>query len=116
MELAHPEQEKVTKKGPYTQYGALEAEGVNITWGDPADAAALPEGPFDVVYDNNGKTLDVCQPAIDAFKARVSQLRRDPISALTDSRPWPTLSFAVKAAVHWPMTLLNLGIWLRRLC
>ena len=44
---------------------------MSITWGDPADAAALPEGPFDVVYDNNGKTLDVCKPAIDAFKARM---------------------------------------------
>ena len=66
------EQEKVTKKGPYTQYGALESEGVSITWGDPADSSALPEGPFDVVYDNNGKTLEVSQPAIDAYKARVA--------------------------------------------
>jgi len=66
------EQEKVTKKGPYTQYGALESEGVSITWGDPADSSALPEGPFDVVYDNNGKTLEVCQPAIDAYKARLA--------------------------------------------
>ena len=66
----HDAQEKTTKKGPYTQYGALESEGVSITWGDPADTSALPEGPFDVVYDNNGKTLDVCQPAIDTYKAR----------------------------------------------
>ena len=44
---------------------------MSITWGDPTDTSALPEGPFDVVYDNNGKTLDVCQPAIDAFKASV---------------------------------------------
>jgi len=65
-------QEKVTKKGPYTQYSALESEGVSITWGDPADSSALPEGPFDVVYDNNGKTLEVSQPAIDAYKARVA--------------------------------------------
>lgn len=63
-------QEKTTKKAPYNQYSALESEGVSITWGNPADASALPEGPFDVVYENNGKTLDVCQPAIDAFKAR----------------------------------------------
>ena len=80
-------QEKTTKKGPYTQYGALESEGVSITWGDPADPAALPDGPFDVVYDNNGKTLDVCQPAIDAFKVRFTgcSVRRGQVGETTGS-------------------------------
>ena len=71
LDIPLVEQEKTTKKAPYNQYGALEAEGVSITWGDPTDPAILPEGPFDVVYDNNGKTLDVCRAAIDAFKARL---------------------------------------------
>lgn len=61
-------QEKVTKKAPYNQYDKLEAEGVSIAWGNPADASVLPEGPFDVVYDNNGKNMDACKTAIDAFK------------------------------------------------
>jgi len=62
---------KSESKAPYSQYGDLESQGVSITWGDPIDPAALPEGPFHVVYDNNGKTLDVCKPAIDAFKGKV---------------------------------------------
>lgn len=56
------------KKVPFSEYASIEGEGVNIQWGDPTDAGALPDGPFDVVYDNNGKSLDVCQPAIDKYK------------------------------------------------
>ena len=61
-------QETTTKKAPYSEYGALSGEGVQIQWGDPADPSALPDGPFDVVYDNNGKKLDVCKAAIDKYK------------------------------------------------
>ncbi len=61
-------QEATTKKAPYSEYGALSGEGVKIQWGDPADPSALPDGPFDVVYDNNGKKLDVCRTAIDKYK------------------------------------------------
>ena len=61
-------QAKLTKKAPYSQYGALAGEGVTVAWGDPADTAALPSDSFDVVYDNNGKDMAACQPAIDHFK------------------------------------------------
>lgn len=39
-------------------------------WGDPSQPEALPSTDFDVVIDNNGKTLEVCKPLIDAFKVR----------------------------------------------
>ena len=43
-----------------------------MQWGDPADCSAIPQGDFDVVYDNNGKTLEACKPLIDNFKVRPS--------------------------------------------
>lgn len=67
-----PAQSKVKAKAPYSQYDALASEGVTIAWGDPSDAASLPDGPFDVVYDNNGKKLDVCKAAIDKYKVRTA--------------------------------------------
>ena len=61
-------QSKAKAKDPYSQYDKLASEGVTISWGNPADEASLPDGPFDIVYDNNGKALDVCKPAIDKYK------------------------------------------------
>jgi hypothetical protein len=49
-----------------------------VVWGSPADPAAYPAGPFDVVYDNNGKKLEDCQPLIDHFKVRGAQPYRLP--------------------------------------
>jgi hypothetical protein len=43
-------------------------EGAKIAWGSPTNTASYPEDSFDVVYDNNGKDLEACQPAIDHFK------------------------------------------------
>ena len=63
----HP-QAKQRTKAPFSVYAALEADGVKVAWGSPADPAAIPAGPFDVVYDNNGKDVEACQPLIDAFK------------------------------------------------
>lgn len=63
---------KVTQKAPFSQYGKLAEEGVSVKWGDPADASVLPDGPFEVVYDNNGKALDVCRAAIDKYKDNVA--------------------------------------------
>jgi hypothetical protein len=42
-----------------------------VHWGNPVDYSTYPEGPFDVVYDNNGKDLDSCQPLIDAANVRM---------------------------------------------
>ena len=41
-----------------------------MVWGSPTDPASFPSDAFDVVYDNNGKDLEACQPLIDAFKVR----------------------------------------------
>lgn len=54
------------KKAPFSQYASL--QGATIAWGNPTDTASYPAGDFDVVYDNNGKDLETCQPAIDHFK------------------------------------------------
>ena len=45
--------------------------GLTVAWGSPTDYSQYPEGPFDVVYDNNGKDLDTCKPLIDAAKVCV---------------------------------------------
>jgi len=63
-------QEKVSKKEPYSLYPSLEKKGVRIVWGDPQAASSAPSDEFDVVYDNNGKKLEACQPLIDKYKAR----------------------------------------------
>ncbi len=56
------------KKAPFSQYGTL--QDAKIVWGNPADPATFPSEKFDVVYDNNGKNMDACKPAIDHFKVR----------------------------------------------
>lgn len=65
---ALPLQSKLTGKAPFSQYANV--PGLNVVWGNPADAAAIPSGGFDVVYDNNGKDMEACQPLIDHFKVR----------------------------------------------
>jgi nucleoside-diphosphate-sugar epimerase len=60
---------KLTAKAPFSQYASL--PGLNVVWGNPADPAAIPSGWFDVVYDNNGKDMEACQPLIDHFKGKV---------------------------------------------
>lgn len=48
--------------------------GVETVWGEPSDVgAAVGSASFDVVLDNNGKTLDVVQYAFcnaPCFRAR----------------------------------------------
>lgn len=65
------EESKQRAKAPFSEYADLESKGVKVVWGNPADPAAIPAGPFDAVYDNNGKDTDACQPLIDAFKGKV---------------------------------------------
>ena len=64
-------QGKQTKKAPYNQYAILKEKGVQIVWGDPSQPETLPSTDYDVVVDNNGKTLEVCKPLIDAFKVEI---------------------------------------------
>ena len=63
-------QAKLRSKAPYSEYAALEAAGAKVVFGDPASPAESLADPsqFDVVYDNNGKDLEACQPLIDAVK------------------------------------------------
>ena len=61
-------QGKLSSKAPFSQYGALAERGANVVWGSPTDPSSLPSQDFDVVYDNNGKDMEACQPMIDAFK------------------------------------------------
>ncbi|GBF92611.1 chloroplast stem-loop binding protein of 41 kDa, chloroplastic [Raphidocelis subcapitata] len=63
------DQAKLSAKAPFNQYPTL--KGVKVAWGNPTDYSTFPEGPFDVVYDNNGKDLDSCKPLIDAAKGMV---------------------------------------------
>ncbi|GMH42227.1 hypothetical protein BSKO_10146 [Bryopsis sp. KO-2023] len=64
--------DSITKKAPYSEYAGLKSGGVQVVWGDPADPSTYPQGNFDVVYDNNGKKLDVCKPLIDTYKGKVA--------------------------------------------
>jgi hypothetical protein len=59
-------QSKLTAKAPFKEYSNV--RGLKVHWGSPVDYSTYPEGPFDVVYDNNGKDLDSCKPLIDAAK------------------------------------------------
>ena len=61
---------KLEAKAPFSQYASL--PGVEVVWGSPSDPASFPSGPFDIVYDNNGKDMDACKPLIDHFKGKVS--------------------------------------------
>jgi hypothetical protein len=44
--------------------------GLKVHYGSATDYSTYPEGPFDVVYDNNGKDMDSCKMLIDAAKVR----------------------------------------------
>jgi hypothetical protein len=72
-------QSKLTAKAPFKEYSNM--RGLKVHWGSPVDYSTYPEGPFDVVYDNNGKDLDSCKPLIDAAKVCVA------VSASCDQGP-----------------------------
>jgi nucleoside-diphosphate-sugar epimerase len=60
------DQSKLSSKAPFSQYSSV--RGLKVHWGSPTDYNSYPEGPFDVVYDNNGKDMDSCKMLIDAAK------------------------------------------------
>jgi hypothetical protein len=64
--------QSIESKDPFAQYGSL--SGVAVHYGSPADPSTFPEGDFDIVYDNNGKSMEECQPLIDTYASKV-QLR-----------------------------------------
>lgn len=66
LSLGCYEQGKVGSKDPFKQYGSV--RGLKVHYGSATDYSTYPEGPFDVVYDNNGKDMDSCKMLIDAAK------------------------------------------------
>jgi len=60
------EQAKIANKAPFDQYSSV--RGLKVHFGSANDYSTYPEGPFDVVYDNNGKDMDSCKMLIDAAK------------------------------------------------
>jgi hypothetical protein len=64
--LECPVQGKIGSKDPFAQYGGV--RGLKVHYGSTTDYSTYPEGPFDVVYDNNGKDMDSCKMLIDAAK------------------------------------------------
>eukprot|EP00775_Hariotina_reticulata_P006212 gene6211-6448_t len=60
------DQAKLSGKAPFKEYGAT--RGLKVHWGSPTEYSTYPEGPFDVVYDNNGKDMASCKMLIDAAK------------------------------------------------
>lgn len=52
-------------------YDELEGRGAKISWGKPTDPTTYPKASFDIVYDNNGKSIEDCKPLIDTFGQRV---------------------------------------------
>jgi len=61
-------QAKIANKAPFDQYSSV--RGLKVHYGSANDYSTYPEGPFDVVYDNNGKDMDSCKMLIDAAKVR----------------------------------------------
>lgn len=59
-------QSKIASKAPFDQYPSV--RGLKVHYGSVTDYSSYPEGPFDVVYDNNGKDMDSCKMLIDAAK------------------------------------------------
>lgn len=64
--LPNSVQGKAGSKDPFKQYGSV--RGLKVHYGSATDYSTYPEGPFDVVYDNNGKDMDSCKMLIDAAK------------------------------------------------
>lgn len=71
--------------------------GLQVVWGDPTNPAHYPEGPFDIVYDNNGKDLETCQPLIDHFKA---SMHTAPHACRVDAALAAPAPLAPRALVH----------------
>lgn len=61
--------QSLESKPPFSQYSTL--PNVNVIYGDPKDPSTYPQWGFDIIYDNNGKSLEECQPLIDKYAGSV---------------------------------------------
>jgi len=57
-------------KAPFTSWDELRDLGVKTLWGEPSTMASnCKKSDFDIIVDNNGKTLETVQPVIDWAKS-----------------------------------------------
>ena len=68
--------QSIESKGPFAQYPALREAGATIAYGTATDPSTYPQGDFDVVYDNNGKSMEECKALIDTYASKVGALLR----------------------------------------
>ena len=61
--------QSLESKPPFNAYSTL--PNVNVMYGDPKNPETYPQWGFDVIYDNNGKSLDECQALIDRYADNV---------------------------------------------
>jgi hypothetical protein len=61
--------QSIESKPPFSQYAGL--QGVKVVYGNPMDPRSFPEEGFDIVYDNNGKSLKECKALIDTYAPKV---------------------------------------------
>lgn len=64
--------QSLEEKEPFSQYAVVAKNnppprGLQVAWGNPADPATYPSGTFDIIIDNNGKSMEECQPLIDTY-------------------------------------------------
>ncbi|KAK3193798.1 hypothetical protein Dsin_025108 [Dipteronia sinensis] len=58
------------KKPPFNRFSEIVSAGGKTVWGDPAEVGkVVGEAAFDVVLDNNGKSLDTVRPVADWAKS-----------------------------------------------
>lgn len=89
--------QSITEKEPFSQYEVLAKNnppprGMKVFYGDPQDPSTYPTGTFDVVVDNNGKSMKECQPLIDTFAGSVRLPNTPPPPFPTQSAPVGPLS------------------------
>jgi hypothetical protein len=63
-------------KDPFAQYAVVAKNnppprGLKIEYGNPTDTSTFPQGTFDIIVDNNGKSMAECQPLIDTYASQV---------------------------------------------
>ena len=68
--------QSLEEKDPFSQYAVVAKNnppprGLQIQYGSPTDPSTYPEGSFDVIVDNNGKSMAECQPLIDTYANEV---------------------------------------------
>lgn len=68
--------QSLEEKDPFAQYAVVAKNnppprGLKIEYGSPTDPSTYPEGSFDVIVDNNGKSMEECRPLIDTYADQV---------------------------------------------